>query len=161
MSRGSGSIPGKILKFKNILFRLKMNPYNNIQSESDLNNLQYNISEYILKAKNRSEVHFYLQISDVTARYFKRNGVSVKEYEDGAEWLDLFRTINKINTDCDYKKIKENSFYVKLLKPQSKQLLSLNDSITESKGPWRLGVKFIKEDVINLTENNKNILNKY
>jgi hypothetical protein len=40
MSRGSGSISAKIFNFKNILFRLKMNSYNNFQSESDLNNLQ-------------------------------------------------------------------------------------------------------------------------
>ena len=138
-----------------------MNPYNNLQSAADLNNLQYNIADYILKAKNRSEVHFYIQISDVTAKYFKNNGVSIKEYDDGEEWLELFKTVNKKNIQCDYNKIKENSFYLKLLKPQNKQLVSLNDTITDIKSPWRLGIKFVKEDKLNLNQNEINILNKY
>ena len=39
-------------------------------------------------------------------KYFSfRLKISIKEYEDGEEWLELFKTVNKKYIQCDYNKI--------------------------------------------------------
>ncbi len=139
------------------------NGKNNPQVKEDIAKIQYYIGQHLNSSKERPCVSFYMDINNATSRYFKSEGLNYSKFIECSEFLELFefRTLSKHNTDDDYKQIKVNSFEMKLIKPKSTVMTSLNDTVTEFEGGWRLSVRFTKEDQINLTEEQREILNEY
>ena len=74
---------------------------NNQLKFNDFKNLQFHIGKNLIKTKSRPNIQFKIDINEVTATFFKKNGLNSNRFVECSELLDglELKYINKYNND--------------------------------------------------------------